>query len=117
MMELKKLQLKLKIEEKDWEANETSVSEKFQKLGTNLFGLNIPEDLFEKTASKKMLLEHVAMELDFPEVYDLRNVNSINYSMGIKNQGSCGACVAFALCAVWEAQYKIFNFARKFVVF
>ncbi|QTN39281.1 peptidase C1 [Cryomorphaceae bacterium] len=37
-----------------------------------------------------------------PGAYDLRNVNGANYITPVKNQGSCGSCVAFGTVAAVE---------------
>lgn len=41
-----------------------------------------------------------------PSAYDLRNVGGKNYTTPVKNQGSCGSCVAFGSVAVMETTYK-----------
>lgn len=110
MLDLKTLNLKL--EGKAWKADETSVSGRIQETNTNLFGLSIPSNLMEKIASKEMLIEQFNIPLNFPKEFDLRNINNLNYTTSIKDQGECNACVAFALCAVWETQYKLLDWNR-----
>lgn len=41
-----------------------------------------------------------------PAAYDLRNVNGVNYTTSVKNQGGCGSCVAFGTAAVLETTYR-----------
>lgn len=41
-----------------------------------------------------------------PAAYDHRNVNGKDYTTAVKNQGGCGSCVAFGVCAVIETTYN-----------
>ncbi len=41
-----------------------------------------------------------------PAAYDLRNVNGVNYITAVKDQGGCGSCVAFGVCASIEGRYR-----------
>ena len=44
--------------------------------------------------------------LPLPPSIDWRNVNGQNWVTEIRNQETCGACVAFATCAVLESRAK-----------
>lgn len=39
---------------------------------------------------------------ELPAVWDLRDINGVNYVSSIKNQGTCGACYAFASVGAFE---------------
>jgi C1A family cysteine protease len=55
----------------------------------------IPEQKFAYTAAR------------LPARIDWRSVDSGDYTTAVKDQGQCGSCVAFAVCAVLEARAKI----------
>ena len=42
-----------------------------------------------------------------PTTYDLRNVGGRNFVTPIKNQGSCGSCVAFGTVATVESTLRV----------
>jgi C1A family cysteine protease len=42
-----------------------------------------------------------------PAAFDWRNVNGQNYISAIRDQGSCGSCVAFGSCATVEGTYRV----------
>lgn len=42
-----------------------------------------------------------------PAAYDLRNVGGKNFITSVKNQASCGSCVAFGCCATVEGTLRV----------
>jgi len=45
--------------------------------------------------------------MTFDPVLDWRNINGNDYTTPIRNQGSCGSCWAFAVCAAAEAVINV----------
>ncbi len=43
----------------------------------------------------------------YPKSYDLRDVNGQNFITSIKDQGYCGSCVAFGVCATVEGTLQV----------
>ncbi len=82
-----------------WTAGETSVSglapiQKVRRLGLRKVATEMPDKM-----EAVKLLGH-------PAAIDWRN-NSGNYVTPIKDQGDCGACVAFGTCATIESADRI----------
>lgn len=91
-----------------WEAGETEITPYLDAEGRGLFGLSLgePERL---SLMEEAMTEEPATLLAAappPPSIDWRNVNGHNWVTGIRNQGTCGSCVAFATCAVLESRAK-----------
>ena len=43
----------------------------------------------------------------YPASYDLRDVNGQNFVTEVKDQGTCGSCVAFGVCATVEGSLQV----------
>ncbi len=88
-----------------WEAGETSMSKlsaeelrrRFPPPGSRLF----------KAAPQSQASRQRAAATDLPAKFDWRNVNGHSYVTGVKNQGRCGACYAFAGTAALESRILI----------
>ena len=88
-----------------WEAGETSMS----KLSAEELQRRFPPPrsrLF-KAARLSRASRQTATATDLPAKFDWRNVNGHSYVTGIKNQGQCGACYAFASTAALESRILI----------
>jgi C1A family cysteine protease len=95
----------------NWEAGETEVS-RYASLPVDevsLFGLSISDDqaaaLLVEAASLQALTFHVTAPP--PSDVDWRMYGGKNYVTTIKNQLTCGSCVAFATCASLESRVAI----------
>ena len=88
-----------------WEAGETSLS----KLSAEEIRRRFPPPrsrLF-KAAPQSQASRQTAAVTDLPAKFDWRNVNGHSYVTGVKNQGRCGACYAFAGTAALESRILI----------
>lgn len=92
----------------DWQARDTRISELARTVTPgSLFGLSISEPdiraLAQRGIAESSKFSAVAPP---PPRIDWRN-NGGNWVTKIKNQKTCGACVAFATCAVMESRALI----------
>lgn len=91
-----------------WEAKDTPLSRaKIAPGAMKYMGLALSPSEIEKEARLAARTEPRAVSLQAPPPkVDWRN-KSGNFITDIKNQHECGACVAFATCAVLEARARI----------
>ena len=81
------------------------------------FGLIITEE--QKGATKIKMAEedaiaaHRGVSFIYPQKWDWRIVSNDNWTTPAKDEGDCGACVAFAVVAAIESSLKIFRRAPK----
>ena len=104
--ELKLIQTKISENGHSWTANHTSVSdlslaEKQKRLGL----------IWQPTASFELPVFN--MTATVAPVWDWRNVRGANWVTPIKDQGSCGSCVAFATVAMIESAVEISRGSSK----
>lgn len=96
-----------------WEAGVTSLSvlsleEQLQYLGvTPPPGEATLSEIEQRVQSMKYALKAEAIEaIGAPSSYDLRNVSGQNFVTPIKDQKSCGSCVAFGTVATVESTFR-----------
>ena len=87
-----------------WEAGETSVSylAMLSKPGMVHMGIGVSEE--ELAAVQDSMMMTVARAKSPPVRIDWRNHKGANYVTSVRNQLTCGSCVAFATCATLEAR-------------
>jgi C1A family cysteine protease len=88
-----------------WKAGETSLSSLTRELRARRLGLEYRGPSARELASA--LPETPAAELSLPAQVDWRAKEGENWVTAIKDQGACGACVAFGSCAALESQLAI----------
>lgn len=64
-------------------------------------------DLQREADAKRSALRAEVREVGAPAAYDLRNVGGKNFISPIRDQGNCGSCVAFGVCAAMEGTFRV----------
>lgn len=94
-----------------WEAGPTSFSHYYDAdpSGTKHFGLSFDPDKAKKDVIRTRTTESTLFKIAAPPPakIDWRNASGNNYVTSVKDQSSCGACVAFATCASLESRILI----------
>ena len=116
-LELKAIQEAIASSNAGWEAGNTSVSDLSDAAKSNLLGYTpepgAPSLEEQEQAGAAAFLEYTSNvasksmdSFGAPAALDWRN-NGGNFVTSVKNQGSCGSCVAFGTVASIESQVKI----------
>src|SRR4051794_17475097 len=98
----------LRSENATWRAGPTSMSalphaERIKRLGVQPGPDDPPfAELVRRAESRKGAPIPRAASVGAPASFDLRNAAGKSYVWPIRDQGSCGACVAFASVAAME---------------
>jgi C1A family cysteine protease len=108
---LQNLQSSLQSENVGWEAGLNPITELSNEAKMLLCGF-VPgpgeASLVEREQVARSMRQTQAPE-GLPSEFDWRNFNGHNYISAVKNQGSCGSCVAFATAATVESAARIYK--------
>ncbi len=112
--QLTQLRSLLNTQKATWQANETAISalsdDEFKyRLGATPPPGKTLGDVAAMAALRRAEIRAERREAGAPAAYDLRNVGGKNFITDIKDQGSCGSCVAFGVCAVMEGTLRVQN--------
>lgn len=113
MLDLNVLREEIAARGLEWRPEPTAIAERMGRgEGAGLFGLAISEpEIASQMMSAVARPRTLAAAAPPPPRIDWRSHNGANYVSPIKDQGACGACVAFATCASIEARLSIQNAA------
>ena len=108
-LELAQLRSALSEADHPWTMTETSMTRMTEEQRTMRLGVPLDDDmtaqLVKSRSAAAAAAAHAApaSSIGAPTSFDLRNVNGVNYTTSVKNQGGCGSCVAFGSVATIEA--------------
>jgi C1A family cysteine protease len=91
-----------------WRPGHTSIShlddrQKILRLGAN-------SELLQEFERRASLQRHAAARAaTYPGQFDWRNYNGQNFITPVRDQSSCGSCVAFGTIAAIEGTYQVFR--------
>jgi C1A family cysteine protease len=105
--ELMDLQQSIQDHGHAWDAGPTSLSalppeEQQRRLGLRL----VPEEM---DRLKGAMAEMAPMAVEFPPAWDWRDVDGADWTTPIRDQESCGSCVAFGTVAMLETMLKRYH--------
>jgi PKD repeat protein len=98
--------LKSQPEPRTWVADETSVSQLSEKERTNLCGVSEETIEWEYRQAEQRTTEPNIIH-SYPSSVDWRNFEGHDYTTPIRDQGTCGSCVAFATIGAIEARMEV----------
>jgi C1A family cysteine protease len=115
--EIRIIRSKIKERVHSWSAGSTSVSdlpseERKARLGLHSTNEEINSATI-KITEEEAIAAHKGLSFIYPRRWDWRKVSNINWTTPIKDEGDCGASVAFATVAAIESSLKIFRRAPK----
>jgi C1A family cysteine protease len=109
---LRELRSRIAASGATWKPAETSISalgddEFMRRLGVAPPRGKSLADIQREADAKRATSRAEVREAGAPAAYDLRNVGGKNFITAIRDQGSCGSCVAFGVCAAMEGTYRV----------
>lgn len=107
-LELEEVQAAIRERGVSWEAGETDITPYLDAdpRDIGLFGLSL-DGLKQEALEKRAAAAGVTVPPSPPPAIDWRKVNGRRWITEIRDQRTCGACVAFATCAVLESRAKL----------
>lgn len=110
--QLMQLRSVLKEKGETWQAAETAMSVLSEDEFRRRLGATPPpgrtlRDIEDEAQRRQAEIRAERRAVGAPAVYDLRNVGGKNFITAIKDQGSCGSCVAFGVCAAMEGTLRV----------
>ncbi|MEI8410748.1 MULTISPECIES: C1 family peptidase [unclassified Kribbella] len=75
-----------------------------QQLAARLLGVNVPRDVVAEYASRSRVATAIQ---NLPAAVDWRDIGGRNHVSPVKDQGGCGSCVSFCVCATIESTVSI----------
>lgn len=111
--EIKTIRSKILEKSLSWSAGTTSISALPEEARRKYLGLVVPEE--EKELIRRMMVEEDALAAEqgkvfvYPNSWDWRRVSDRDWTTPVRDQGGCGACVAFATVAMIESSLEIFT--------
>jgi C1A family cysteine protease len=112
-MRLEEIQAAISSRGVSWQAGVTSLSELPREEQRKRLGVPLPAGLTNAEAKRQIeaarssVFAASAASVGAPAAFDWRNVNGQNFITSVKDQSSCGSCVAFGVTSVVEASYRI----------
>ena len=89
-----------------WQSGHTSMTALSEEERLVRLGVPLPEEDVQQLAlqgrAAHAVDSAVARAAGAPASFDLRNVNGVNFTTAIRDQGGCGSCVAFGTVATME---------------
>ena len=87
-----------------WRAGATSLANLPRELQDRRLGLHLDPGEMERLHEA---FEAVSCEqCEFPQAYDWRNVDGVDWTTPVREQGACGSCVAFGVLGAAECMVK-----------
>ncbi len=102
--EVAKVQQAIQAAGADWTAAENPISQLADSDFEQLNGL-----ILEATGTARVAMRNALQSSQLPSSIDWRDKDGFNWLTSIKNQGTCGSCVAFSSLGVVESLAKIAN--------
>ncbi len=118
MLNLETVKSEIEVHNRKWIAKDSGLYKKLRSGKYNLLGLSFSDDSRIEKIMEEMSITKNALKLPrYPIKVDWRNVAGIDWTTPIKDQGACGACVAFSVIAALESRYRISNSLRSHIDF